>query len=423
MIKTPSVSAKFWRLVASYPLDCCIDKRRIPYNSNVRRYGQQTGMQGMSTRKRTWKTAAGTKVAWLADYRDKDGKRRAKTFERKKDADAWLAQTKVDIKSGTHVPESASITLKEAADLWLNRPGNRERSTQKSYKEHVAHIPPHLGRLKLTKVDGPTCEKFKDHLLQRPERPLSEAMARKVMTSLRGILGNAQRLGYVGTNAAAGVKFDRSSRHKVKLKAGQHLPSKQEAHAMLNAAEGRWRPVLTVLLFCGLRASELRGLTWGAVDFEAKTLRVEQRANLWGEIGSPKSEAGQRTVPLSSMVHNALREWYLSEGQPKPDRLVFPYKGKIETHLHLWREIMAVQRDAGIVNAEGKAKYDVHSLRHWFASYAIELGFTPKRLQELLGHSSVAMTFDLYGHLFPSAEDDAAKFEAGERAFLQIVGA
>ena len=58
-----------------------------------------------------------------------------------------------------------------------------------------------------------------------------------------------------------------------------------------------------------------------------------------------------------------------------------------------------------------------HSLRHFFASWAIEQGFTPKRLQALLGHSSIQMTFDTYGHPFPSLEDDHAKFAAGE---LQI---
>jgi len=67
--------------------------------------------------------------------------------------------------------------------------------------------------------------------------------------------------------------------------------------------------------------------------------------------------------------------------------------------------------------ARSAALWALHSLRHFFASWAIEQGFTPKRLQALLGHSSIQMTFDTYGHLFPSLEDDHAKFAAGE---LQI---
>ena len=65
-----------------------------------------------------------------------------------------------------------------------------------------------------------------------------------------------------------------------------------------------------------------------------------------------------------------------------------------------------------------KAKYGMHALRHFFASWAIERGFSAKRLQTLLGHSSIQMTFDVYGHLFPSLEDDHAKFAAGELALV-----
>ena len=68
---------------------------------------------------------------------------------------------------------------------------------------------------------------------------------------------------------------------------------------------------------------------------------------------------------------------------------------------------------------EGDPKYAFHSLRHFAASWLIEQGFSPKRLQSLLGHSTIQMSYDLYGHLFPSLEDDHAKFAAGE---LSIIG-
>jgi len=61
----------------------------------------------------------------------------------------------------------------------------------------------------------------------------------------------------------------------------------------------------------------------------------------------------------------------------------------------------------------------MHALRHFFASWAIEQGFSPKKVQALLGHATIAMTFDRYGHLFSSLEDDHAKFAAGA---LNVVG-
>jgi integrase len=97
-----------------------------------------------------------------------------------------------------------------------------------------------------------------------------------------------------------------------------------------------------------------------------------------------------------------------------PLGLVFPNgRGNIESHANIAaRGFAPLQR-----RCFGQVKYGLHSLRHFFASWAIEQRFTPKRLQALLGHSSIQMTFDTYGHLFPSLEDDHAKFAAGE---LQI---
>ena len=169
-----------------------------------------------------------------------------------------------------------------------------------------------------------------------------------------------------------------------------------------------------------MRASELRGLRWEDVDFENKVIHVRQRANLWGEIGVPKSKAGQRAIPMSPMVVSALKEWRLGCPRDAEGRswLVFPNGvGKVESHANIAnRGFYALQTATGIVGTDGKAKYGLHALRHFFASWAIERGFSPKRVQALLGHSSIQMTFDVYGHLFPSLEDDHAKFAAGEFA-------
>jgi integrase len=81
----------------------------------------------------------------------------------------------------------------------------------------------------------------------------------------------------------------------------------------------------------------------------------------------------------------------------------------------IWRPL---QKEAGLIDAEGEPLFNFHALRHFTASLWIEMGFTPKRLQAMLGHSSVQMTFDRYGHLFPSPEDDHAKFAKGEIGLL-----
>jgi integrase len=371
-----------------------------------------------SIRKRTWKSGGEIKTAWIADYFDQERVRHIKTFSTKKAADAWLVTTRGEVSRGVHTPENASITVAEAAELWISRSEleGLERSTIKQYRAHaVLHINPLIGREKLARLSSPLVESFRDALLKKGSR----AMARIVLTSLKSILGEAQRRGLVAHNAAQPVKVDVRKRDSSKIAVGRDIPSKQEIQTIL-ASAGRLRPLLVTAVFTGMRSSELRGLTWDNVDLERKVLHVRQRADQWGVMGAPKSAAGNREIPMSPMVVNVLREWRLA--CPKgPLNLVFPNgAGNVESHSNiLHRGWYVLQQHAGIVGTDGEAKYGFHALRHFFASWAIEQGFSPKRLQALIGHSSIQMTFDVYGHLFPSLEDDHAKFAAGE---LSVVG-
>jgi integrase len=73
----------------------------------------------------------------------------------------------------------------------------------------------------------------------------------------------------------------------------------------------RCRPFIVTAIFTGMRSSEVRGLTWSAMDFTNKTITVRQRADEWGSMGQPKSHAGQRVIPMSPSVINTLKEWKL----------------------------------------------------------------------------------------------------------------
>jgi integrase len=390
-----------------------------------------------TVRKRKWTNKNGEQTAWIADYFDQQGKRHIKTFDKRKDADAWLVTARGEVARGVHTPENASITVAEAAEIWMEKGTleKLERSTLRQYRNHVdLHIKPsRIGNEKLARLSTPAIEAFRDDLLRKCSRP----MARKVLASLKSVLGEAQRRGLVAQNAAQPVKVDVKKRDQRKLAVGRDIPSKEEVQTILRKAEGRWRPLLVTSIFTGMRASEMRGLTWDDVDFERKLVHVRQRANLWGEIGAPKSAAGDREIPMSPMVVSALREWRLAcprkPSEESEGRLwfVFPNgNGNVENHANIAnRGFYALQIRAGMVapdpkkkdgdgNPVMKPKYGLHALRHFFASWAIERGFSAKRLQALLGHSAIQMTFDRYGHLFPSPEDDHAKFVAGELAVV-----
>jgi integrase len=375
-------------------------------------------------RKRTWTTRKGErKTAWLADYFDQKRRRHTKQFTTKKAADAWLLRARDEVDKGLHTPDSTSLTIAQAAELWLERVelDRRERSTLRNYRIHVRlHINPLVGDIKLTRLTTPMVTAYRNELL----RTRSRDRARVVLVTLRMIIKDMQNRGLVAQNVALPVRVDAKSRGRQKLVIGRDVPSKEEVQAMLATTSERWRPFLMTAVFTGMRSSELLGLTWDAVDFERGVIHIRQRADYWRSLGSPKSEAGHRAIPMAPGVIRTLREWRLACPRTADGRLwlVFPNnRGGILFHTNVVKKYYhPLQVHVGAVAADGRAKYGFHKLRHFFASWAIEQGFAAKRLQEILGHSSIMMTYDRYGHWFPDPADDQARLAAGERAVLGV---
>jgi integrase len=386
----------------------------------------------MSVRKRSWTSPEGEpKEAWVVDYADQGGKRRNKQFTRKRDAEAYHARVAVDLSTGIHTAESASPTVGAAGELWIRsaEANGLERSTLRQYRQHLdLHIAPLIGALKLAQLTVPTVRAFQDKL--RGSR--SPAMVRKVLVSLGSILADAQQRGLVAQNVVRGLRTQRQRsgadphRRNGKLKVGHDIPTPDEVRAILAHLGGRWRPFLLTAIFTGVRSSELRGLRWNDVDLRRGELHVRQRADRYHKIGQPKSEAGERTVPLLPMVVSALREWKLA--CPKGEiGLVFPNTlGRVESHPNIIkRALHPAQVAAGVTDKHGQAKYTgLHALRHFYASWCINrradggLELPLKVVQARLGHASIQMTADRYGHLFPRG-DDSAEMAAAEKAFLR----
>ena len=380
----------------------------------------------MSVRKREWTTRRGEeRAAWVLDYRDREGTRRIETFDKKKLADARAAGVAVDTKDGVHVPRGASITIAQAGEHWITRceADKLERSTIAQYRQHLAgHITPHIGSVKLADLTGPQVASFERAL---HNAGASDAMRRKVLVSLSSLLRLAMREGYVNRNVADGHRVKTNKRAKRKLKIGVDIPSLDEIRAFLAALNERWGPFFLTAVFTGMRASELRGLNWENVDLKKGEIHVRERADRFHEIGHPKSEAGERTIPIGPIVVNRLKEWKLK--CPKGDHgLVFPTgSGSVQSHSNIRRRaLIPLMEKAGVVDKNGEAKYTgLHALRHFYASWLINptdlggQGLPPKVVQERLGHSTLAMTTDTYGHLFPRG-DDAGQLREAELALI-----
>ena len=358
----------------------------------------------MSVRKRV---LGNGETRWQVDYRDGGGTRRHRQFGTKREADQFHAKARAEVVAGVHTADSASITVSEAADLWLARARRKEleQGTVLYYREHVdLHIVPFIGATKLSKLTLPTLSHFHDSLLDAGRSP---DMVCRVLTSLSGIITTAQRRGLVAVNHVPEVERTRRKRGDRR----PVMPTRGELKAILaEANELRDRIPILLALLAGLRGSEIRGLTWPNVDLKTGVIHVRQRADRWGHIGTPKSEAGIRDIPTGAVLLNALKTWRL-RCPPNALDLVFPADdGTVEQHINLLRYVFwPVQIKAGVTVRQGDkivAKYGLHALRHACAALWIAQKFNAKRIQILMGHAGIAETYDTYGYLFDADQEN-----------------
>jgi integrase len=393
----------------------------------------------MSVRKRK----GAFKKPWQVDYKDGQGKRRSKQFATKKEADTFASTAAVEVREGIHVADRATCTVAEAGNFWLASvaASGVERSTLEQYRSHLKlHINPFIGAARLSQLHVPRVRAFADALRQSRRSP---SMVRKALVSLGSLLADAQERGLAARNPVRDMRRNRRQAYgsRRRLQVGVDIPTPTEIRAIVHAARGRWRPGLLTAIFTGLRSSELRALRWSDVDLEARMLHVRQRVDRYGKMGPPKSDAGTRSIPLPPIVANALREWKLACPRSEAN-LVFPNKrGGPTTHADLIKKglsptLIAAGLAERAFDENGRPRLDchgapivkgkytgLHAFRHWYASWCINrrvdggLELPPKTAQTRLGHSTITMLMDTYGHLFPQG-DDAAVLAQGERSLL-----
>ena len=316
------------------------------------------------------------------------------------------------------------------------------------------HINPFIGATKLSQISVPFVRAFEDKLREEGRSP---SMVARVVAALGSILADAQDRGLTAHNPVRERSRSRKGKKKAKtqqrakLKIGKDIPSPAEMRAILNAAGTYGKPLLMTAALAGLRASELRGLTWENVDLASGVIHVRQRADRFHQIAAPKSEAGERAVSIPPMLVQTLKEWKLAYPRPltgnrdangkpmrekhRPGHYVFPNGiGKIESLPNIVARILVpTMLRAGVTlerkdkdgNLATAPKYTgMHAFRHFFASWCLNrtkdggLGLPLKNVQERMGHASIVLTANTYGHLFKA--EDADDLAAAEKALLAM---
>jgi integrase len=336
-------------------------------------------------------------------------------FASRDDAQAALTAALGAVERGEFVDSGRAVPdMAEYLPEWLAGKRKLRPSTRASYQQHLDdHLVPLLGRVKLTSLRAAHIERALTALMAGDAKsgraPLSVATARRVFSTLRGALNSAVKQRRITFNPCAGVE----------VPAEPHTTattwSAEQVGVFLRAAEGdRLAALFRLVLLRGLRRGEAVGLRWSDVDLAAGTLRVAQAAVLVnGEvhIGDPKSRAGARVISLDPRTVAALRAHRKAQnaerlawaGAYDENDLVFAQAtGEVEQPSRVTRRFRAIAKAAGLPSIK------LHEGRHTAASLALRQGASMKEVQELLGHSTYALTADTYSHVSADTRDATA---------------
>ena len=239
---------------------------------------------------------------------------------------------------------------------------------------------------------------------------LSSERVRTIHAVLHKALDHAKRIKLVAINVCDDVEeLPRQAQHEI-----QPLTPEQAQMLLQKIHEHNLEALLTLALTTGMRKGEILALRWQDIDLQKNTLQIRHTVNYRGRgkflEGEPKTEKSKRKIILPQFVVEALKshrtmqlETRLQVGSAWVDNdLVFSNKhGGFMVPLTLSRHFEKLLEEASL------PRIRFHDLRHSAATLLLSEGVHPKVVQELLGHSQISMTIDVYSHALPSMQQDA----------------
>lgn len=338
---------------------------------------------------------------WRARYRDPAGKSRSRTFRRKGDAERFLAATATDIHRGDWVdPKLRRARFDEWADAFEDGLVRLAPTTARRYRQLLTlQIRPWFGGRPIASVDYQDVESF---IVDLYRRGYSAKTVRDCVSVLSQVMKAAARARVIRENPAAGHNV------KVTRQRGQVLPL-TELHRLVEHTREDYRLAVIVLIYTGMRPSELCGLRVHHLDMFKGTVHICETLTPVGSrlvAGTTKTDQ-ERVVPLPHFVcellaaHLAGRAEQLSRSVAGDDYVFTGVKGTPLNRDFLRKGVLVpALRAAGL--PEDFRTYD---LRHAHASQLIDMGASPLAIKERLGHADVLTTFRKYGHLFQGVQE------------------
>jgi integrase len=343
---------------------------------------------------------------WTLDYRDQHGRRRLEVVHpnTRKAAEQMLVQRLAEIGRGEYRPPREEKTFAELASAYESGhiATNIRESTAKDYRTNIRlHLAPYFGRTKLCAITPDAIERWRTWMRNREVRSRT---INKSHTLLSAMLRFAIRYRWASDNAAAALpKLRIAPTQNPDAPEEGNMLRPEEVRSLLEHADERWRLAIKFAVSTGLRQGEQLGLQWGDIDWKSKQVHVRRQFSK-GRFADVKTRQSRRRVGLSDELLSDLTRWRLA--CPKGEHeLVFPADdgGPLNHGILLRSGFYPALRRAKLRHVRW------HDLRHTFASLLIAADVHPKRIQALMGHSTIRITLDVYGHLMRDLDDGAAE--------------
>jgi integrase len=303
------------------------------------------------------------------------------------------------------------LTFAELAETWIDgfeaqvRSGERGERTLENYRYHLnKNVLPTLSKKRLEQISTDDCARLITQLRAKGLAPKTIAGA---LVPLGRVLSLALRRGYINSNPLQ--RLETSERPRIERRE-QRVLTHNEIGRLLATCLPSHRPLIATALYTGMRLSELLGLVWEDVDFDAGLIRVRyqlSRARRDRPAGRArlKTKASVRDIPLLPQLGSLLREHKLASAHSQPGDYVFATAlGTPQGYRNIERRGLRRAAERAGLEREGRARLRVHDLRHTFASHLIvDLRLDVAQVSRILGHARASITLDTYTHLFDQA--------------------
>ncbi|MBR1483020.1 MAG: tyrosine-type recombinase/integrase [Ruminococcus sp.] len=372
---------------------------------------------------------------YSARYVSKSGKRIEKYFNTLPEARNWLADAKYE-DSHNNTEITSTVTVDTWFNYWYdNLIVDLSPNTRRNYKErYTINIKPSIGKMCISDVKPMHCKLILNKMIDTYAGSTIKQTFIAMGTMFRAAVMND----VISKHPMDGVRYTKP----VKAASDHRVLTVDEQKIFLKVAKSSHNYYqYAFILETGLRTGELIGLTWDAIDWDNhtltvnKTLEFRHKQKFW-RAGPPKTQTSYRTIPLTAQAYNILLELKEKRKTQKLSEelsqvLTFTDRKTGQTSSLVMSDLVFINFRTGmpaknssydthlykLCETAGIPPFSMHTLRHTYATRAIESGMQPKILQKLLGHASITTTMDTYVHVTDDSMTKAIQqFEAANTA-------